>query len=47
MRIDVVMLISGLDAKTLEHRRELLSSYASLGTEVRLVTMRNTPAAEM
>lgn len=45
MRIDVVMLISGLDAKTLQHRQESLSSYASPGTEVRLVTTRNAPAS--
>jgi allantoin racemase len=45
LRIDVVMLISGLDAKTLKGRRDSLSSYASPGTEVRLVTTRNAPAS--
>lgn len=45
MQIDVVMLISGLDVGALERRRELLSSYTSPGTEVRLVTTRNAPAS--
>lgn len=45
MRIDVVMLISGLDEGALEHRRESLGSYASQGTEVRLVTTRNAPTS--
>ncbi len=45
MRIDVVMLISGLDAKTLERRQESLSSYASPETEVWLVTTRNAPTS--
>jgi allantoin racemase len=39
------MLISGLYAETLERRRQSLSSYASPGTEVRLVTTRNAPAS--
>ena len=45
MRIDVVMLISGLDEKALERRRQSLGSYASPGTKVRLVTTRNAPAS--
>lgn len=43
MRIDVVMLISGLDEAALGRRRGLLRSYASPGTEVRLVPTRNAP----
>jgi len=45
LRIDVVMLISGLDEGALERRRQSLGSYASPGTEVRLVTTRNAPAS--
>ena len=43
MRIDVVMLISGLSEQEMEGRLESLRSYASPGTEVRLVTTRNAP----
>ncbi len=43
MRIDVVMLISGLDRQALERRREGLRSLASPGTEVNLVMTRNAP----
>ena len=43
MRIDVVMLISGLDDEALERRRDSLSSYASAGTEVNLVLTRHAP----
>lgn len=43
MRIDVVMLISGLGPEALRRRQELVSGYASPGTEVRLVTTRNAP----
>lgn len=43
MRIDVVMLISGLDEEALERRRRALISYASRGTEVNLVLTRNAP----
>lgn len=43
MRIDVVMLISGLDEEALERRKRALSSYASVGTEVNLVLTRNAP----
>ena len=43
MRIDVIMLISGLDEGTLERRRESLSSYASAGTQVKLVLTRHAP----
>jgi allantoin racemase len=43
MRIDVVMLISGLDEEALGSRRELLNSYASPDTDVRLVLTRNAP----
>jgi len=45
MRIDVVMLISGLDEEALRRRRESLNSYASPGTDVRLVFTRNAPAS--
>lgn len=43
MRIDVIMLISGLSPEALESRRQVLQSYASEGTEVRLVETRNAP----
>jgi len=43
MRIDVVMLISGLDPEALRRREEGLKSCASEGTDVRLVTTRNAP----
>ena len=43
MRIDVIMLISGLSPEALESRRSVLQSYASEGTEVRLVETRNAP----
>ena len=45
MRIDVVMLISGLDEEALERRREALRSYASAGTEVKLVLTKHAPAS--
>ena len=45
MRIDVVMLISGLSPEALKRREETLRSYASEGTEVRLVTTKNAPAS--
>lgn len=43
MRIDVIMLISGLKPDALERRRAVLQSYASKGTKVRLVETRNAP----
>ncbi len=43
MRIDVVMLISGLDPEAFRRREEGLKSCASEGTDVRLVTTRNAP----
>jgi allantoin racemase len=43
VRIDVVMLISGLDEGELQLRRESLSSLASPGTEVRLVLTKGAP----
>lgn len=43
MRIDVVMLISGLSEKEMAGRLEALRSYASLGTEVQMVTTRKAP----
>jgi allantoin racemase len=45
IKIDVVMLISGLDEDAMERRRESLASHASPETEVRLVTTRNAPAS--
>ena len=45
MKIDVIMLISGLDEDALESRRESLSSLASPATEVRLVLTENAPAS--
>ena len=43
MRIDVVMLISGVKGEALEKRRESLQRFASRGTEVRLVTTKFSP----
>ncbi|MGQ9679996.1 MAG: aspartate/glutamate racemase family protein [Candidatus Bathyarchaeia archaeon] len=43
MRIDIIMLISGLSREELENRRRSLLSYASLGTEIRLIQTRNAP----
>jgi len=43
VRIDVIMLISGLEEEALKRRQEQVSSYASPGTEVRLVLTRNAP----
>ena len=43
MRIDVVMLIGGLSEVDLKRRLEILRSYASMGTEVRLVMTKNPP----
>jgi allantoin racemase len=43
MRIDVVMLISGLDSEALRRREVGLKSCASEGIDVRLVTTRNAP----
>jgi allantoin racemase len=45
MRIDVVMLISGLDEEALRRRQESLSTCASPGTDIRLVFTRNAPAS--
>ena len=42
-KIDVVMLISGLDEGAMEKRQESLAIHASPGTELRLVTTRNAP----
>jgi allantoin racemase len=42
-KIDVIMLISGLDEEAIERRRESLAIHASPGTEIRLVTTRNAP----
>lgn len=39
------MLISGLDERALEHRRQSLSSLASPGTEIRLVLTENAPSS--
>lgn len=43
MRIDVVMLISGLSGDALRKREEGLASHASPGVDVRLVTTRGAP----
>jgi allantoin racemase len=43
MRIDVVMLIGGLPEVDLKRRLEILRSYASVGTEVRLVMTKHPP----
>jgi allantoin racemase len=43
VKIDAVMLISGLDEEAMERRRESLAIHASPGTEIRLVTTKNAP----
>ncbi|MBS7619497.1 hypothetical protein KEJ21_02470 [Candidatus Bathyarchaeota archaeon] len=43
MRIDIIMLISGLSKEEIENRRRILLSYASPGTEIRLIQTRNAP----
>jgi allantoin racemase len=43
MRIDVVMLIGSLPEVDLKRRLEILRSYASVGTDVRLVMTKNQP----
>ena len=43
VKIDVVMLISGLDENAMKKRRDFLALHASPGTEIRLVTTRNAP----
>ena len=43
MRIDVVMLISGLSPQALKKREETLRKQASPGTDIRLVLTRNAP----
>ncbi|MCW4051541.1 MAG: aspartate/glutamate racemase family protein [Candidatus Bathyarchaeota archaeon] len=43
MRIDVVMLISGVKGEALKKRQLSLAKYASPGTEVRLVTTKEAP----
>ncbi|MCK4703305.1 hypothetical protein KAT55_08105, partial [Candidatus Bathyarchaeota archaeon] len=43
MRIDVIMLISGLSRDALRMREEGLASHASPGVDVRLVTTRAAP----
>jgi len=43
MRIDIIMPISGLSKEELENRHKNLLSYASPGTEIRLIQTRNTP----
>jgi allantoin racemase len=43
MRIDVIMLISGLSPDAIKARKEGLESLASPDTEIRLVTTRNAP----
>jgi len=43
VKIDAVMLISGLDEGAMERRRESLAIHASPGTKIRLVTTRNAP----
>ena len=43
MRIDVIMLIHGLTPQALKDRQEILRSYASDGTDIRLVITRQGP----
>ncbi len=45
MRIDVVMLISGVKGDDLTKRQATLQSYANSGTEIRLVTTKSAPAS--
>ena len=43
MRIDVIMLIHGLSPEALKKRESILQSYASTGTDLRLVTTKQGP----
>jgi allantoin racemase len=43
MRIDVIMLISGLSPQALKRREETLRKQASPGTDIHLVLTRNAP----
>ena len=43
MRIDVIMLISGLSPQALKQREETLRKHASPGTDIHLVLTRNAP----
>ena len=43
MKIDVIMFIHGLSLEALKVREEILQSYASEGTTIRLVTTRQDP----
>lgn len=45
MRIDVIMVITGLDDAELEQRRAALESFASPGADVRLVVTPHAPAS--
>jgi allantoin racemase len=45
MRIDVIMLIHGLSPESLKNREAILKSYASPGTDLRLVTTKQGPAS--
>jgi Asp/Glu/hydantoin racemase len=43
LRIDVIVLISGLDKEVLEKRRRAIKAYASDGTEVKMVLTDGAP----
>lgn len=45
MRIDVIMVITGLDEPEIENRRAALPEFASPGTDVRLVVTPRAPAS--
>ena len=45
MRIDVIMVITGLHESELEQRRAAVAGYASPGTDVRLVVTPQAPAS--
>ena len=45
MRIDMIMLIHGLNEGALKNRESILQSYASDGTEIKLVTTRQGPSS--
>lgn len=45
MRIDVIMLISGLDPEALKDREKIVQKLGSKGTQVKLVRTRNAPSS--
>ena len=45
MRIDAIMVITGLDDEALRKRQQALKSFASPGTDIRLVVTPDAPSS--